>query len=295
MNDAEFVYFFEFCKRRNLDALTDVYPVSRWDARLQKKRTTFQASIDAYRKIAVRSGDYAGSKVEWCGDDGIWVDVWLKKEPPRAAKCTVYRKSSNIPTVRVVLYDEYVQKNKDGQPTDFWKRMPATMLAKCAEGLALRATFPEELGGIYTKEEMMQADNVEYIDISEAKQQKQALPAQSKQQTATPQYSPETLAKIDEFRSICWGEYWAKTDEWIKTKQPDEKTLIQKLEAGITKMQNDAVKAEGLAIMIANSDAPLAKLMATFDTNELELLDHPKLKPVLESRQNTPTNATDQS
>jgi hypothetical protein len=105
------------------------------------------------------------------------------------------------------------------------------------------------------------------------------------------QYSPETLAKIDEFKSLCWGEYWTKTDNWIKTSMPDEKTLVQKLKAGITKMQDDAVKAEGLAIMITNSDAPLAELMATFDVKERQLLDHPKLKPVIEARQ----NATNQS
>jgi hypothetical protein len=110
-------------------------------------------------------------------------------------------------------------------------------------------------------------------------------------QTADPQYSPEAIAKIEEFKSLCWGEYWAKTDEWIKTKNPDEKTLLQKLTAGITKMQDDAVQAESLALMITNSDTPIAELMATFDVKELELKEHPKLKPVIEARQ----NATNQS
>lgn len=100
------------------------------------------------------------------------------------------------------------------------------------------------------------------------------------------QYSPEALSKIKEFKSLCWGEYWTKIDNWIQTSKPDEKTLMQKLSGGITKMQDDAVKAEGLAIMITNSDAPIAELMATFDAKELELLEHPKLKPVIEARQN---------
>lgn len=151
------------------------------------------------------------------------------------------------------------------------------------KGKSLSEKLKTDLEDIFNREikalNQVSEDNPQTQSVIE-----QESPAQV--QTADPQYSSETLAKIDEFKSLCWGEYWAKTDEWIKAKQPDEKTLVKKLTDGIAKLQDDATKAESLALMITNSYAPIAELMATFDVKEQQLLDHPKLKPVIEARQN---------
>ena len=116
-------------------------------------RFTIQSSIDGLRIVALRSGNYGGqTPAEWCGEDGVWKDVWLDKNPPLAARVGVYYKDAQNPTYATAKWDSYAQTSP------IWRKMPDLMLAKCAEALALRKAFPNDLSGIYSDEEMAQAD-----------------------------------------------------------------------------------------------------------------------------------------
>ena len=123
---------------------------------------TIQTGIDGFRVIAQRTGRYAGQRGPlWCGDDGAWTDVWLRKVPPRAAKVEVLRKDFTEPLVGVALWDEYAQTfEKDGERRlmGLWATHPSVMIAKCAEAVALRRAFPEDLAGLYASEEMKAED-----------------------------------------------------------------------------------------------------------------------------------------
>jgi len=73
----------------------------------------------------------------------------------------VLRKGYREPRWAVALWREYRQTKRDGGVTRMWSDRPAGQLAKCAEALAWRAAFPHELGGVYTTDEMAQADRDE--------------------------------------------------------------------------------------------------------------------------------------
>jgi phage recombination protein Bet len=123
-------------------------------------RMSVQATIDGFRVVAERSGKYVGQDGPyWCGPDAKWLDVWLAEDAPAAAKIGVWKSGAKAPTYGVATFKEYAQRGKQGQLTGLWGKMPSNQLAKCAEALALRKAFPNELSGIYTTEEMAQADN----------------------------------------------------------------------------------------------------------------------------------------
>ena len=116
------------------------------------QKASIMISIDGARLMAARTGLYAGSSTVWCGDDGQWVDVWLSEKAPAASKVTVSRGGGEFSGI--ALWREY-GANAQGP---LWRSMPAHMLAKCSEMLALRKAFPAELSGLYSSDEMAQAD-----------------------------------------------------------------------------------------------------------------------------------------
>jgi phage recombination protein Bet len=160
-SDDELKLFIQVCQRTGLDPFArQIYAVVRNDKRSPTgKKMTIQTSIDGFRLIAQRSKEYAGQAGPfWCGSDGAWKDVWLTKDYPVAAKVGIYRKGFSEPIWGVALWSEFCQMYFD-KVSDMWKSLPTVMIAKCAESQGLRRAFPQELSGIYSEEEMAQADN----------------------------------------------------------------------------------------------------------------------------------------
>lgn len=151
-NDELKLFLYQ-CQRTGLDALSrQIYAIHRkakdsygnW-----VEKMTIQTSIDGFRVIAERSGDYGGQDEPVYGKD---------ENGELFCKVTVYRfrGTTRYPaSVGVAFWKEYVPK--EGQD-NMWKKMPHTMLAKVAEALALRKAYPQDLSGLYTTDEMQQAN-----------------------------------------------------------------------------------------------------------------------------------------
>lgn len=157
--DDELALFQYQCERTGLDPFSrQIYAIFRKSR--GEEQMTIQCAIDGFRLIAERTGKYIGQDGPfWCDEDGVWTDTWLKPGAPKAARVVVKKLLGGVvgETPAVAHLAEYMP-TYNGSPSGQWGQMPALMIGKCAEALALRKAFPAETSGIYTAEEMAQAD-----------------------------------------------------------------------------------------------------------------------------------------
>jgi phage recombination protein Bet len=161
---GEFDLFVSVCNLRRLNPFTkQIHPVVReeWNpnTRQREPKMVIQTGIDGFRVIAERTREFEGEgDYQWCGDDMVWRDVWLESTPPAAARATVYRKGRR-PTTMIARWGAYAPYKRDGELMSMWKQRGPEQLVKCASALAFRAAFPEDTSGLYSDDEMAQADN----------------------------------------------------------------------------------------------------------------------------------------
>lgn len=144
----------EVARLRGLNPITrQIHFVKRstWNAETRQREDVwaFQVSIDGLRAIAERTGMLEGSdEPETTADaDG----------QPLISRVRVWRSDRKRPSIGVARFSEYAQTTKDGALTKMWREKPFLMLEKCAEALALRKAFPEELSSFVEAAEMESA------------------------------------------------------------------------------------------------------------------------------------------
>jgi len=153
----DMLFFLNVAKKLSLDpTLRQIYPVYRWDSRMGRERMIIQTGIDGFRLVAQRSKQYGGQDDPAYKVEEVYDPISGENKKQLVATVTVYKmvEGERMPVTASARWHEYAQKKKDGHYMDMWANMPYNQLGKCAEALALRKAFPQDLSGIYISEEM---------------------------------------------------------------------------------------------------------------------------------------------
>lgn len=162
---------------------------------------------EVYIRRAENSGKLDGWSVDVKGKASDW---------SLSATITIYRKDWSHPFEHTVYYHECVSKNRDGNPTAIWNKMPVFMTKKVAIAQGFRLCFSEDLGGMpYTADEINVEDTTVEVLTSKPIQQ----PAV---QHPTPPTEPTENEKRKVFNYIQSNDFENATKEVniLKAKYP---------------------------------------------------------------------------
>jgi phage recombination protein Bet len=184
-SDDQFNIWLAECRNRGLvpvkDVVLQIRATKEWSSETRQKEFVKKAvhitTIQALRKLAERTGKYAGQlPSKWvylddAGNPSIESEIPLpdknKKSEPRipwAAKASVLRTGFAHPITVPARFEAYAQYFSNGDTQSLnstWANRGPEQLEKCAEALALRKAFPEELGGLYLNEELRDEETVQ--------------------------------------------------------------------------------------------------------------------------------------
>lgn len=134
LNDHEFKLFIEIVKSTRLNPFRREIWAIKAGGRLQ-----IMTGINGFFAIANSHPEYDGLECEVELDD---------KGLPAKAIARAHRKDRKFPAVGIAL----LRESRGSSPV--WNQQPSVMLAKVAKARALREAFPQEMGGLYTDDEM---------------------------------------------------------------------------------------------------------------------------------------------
>ena len=207
LNKQEFSLFAEHCKSTGLNPFKKEVWAIKANNRLQ-----LMTGINGYFTIANRHPEFDGYEEGFVGKDGQELPDTYQGSDYIGAWCRVHRKDRKIPAKGVAFKNEY-EKNYGN-----WKTMPKSMLLKCAESIALRKAFPQELNGTYTAEEMP----VEYSQTVEVVQPKpilQSLKTADQIAEEMPamqtQHSESDKLGFGKYKDLTWAEVNQDYLEWL--------------------------------------------------------------------------------
>lgn len=162
VTDQEVMMFITLCKYQHLNPfLREAYLV-----KYGSQPATIVTGKDTFLKRANRNERYRGKedgiiikgkdgKIEY--RNGTFHDA---DEKIVGGWAKIYIDGREQPEFSTVSFEEYAGRKKDGTLNSQWASKPATMIRKVAVVQALRESFPEDFGALYSPEEVGEASEV---------------------------------------------------------------------------------------------------------------------------------------
>ena len=198
----DFLFYLTTAKKLGLDpSLRQIYPVYRWDGKLGRERMIIQTGIDGLRLVAQRSQQYGGQDDATFKVEEVFNPINGETVKQLVATVTVYKivGDTRMPVTASARWHEYAQKakRKDGGEyyMGMWESMPYNQLGKCAEALALRKGFPQDLSGIYIPEELDKDRQIKGLDLPTPKAiaERKEAKEEAKKEPTEPAKAPEIV------------------------------------------------------------------------------------------------------
>lgn len=199
--DAEFALFVQQCKATGLNP----FKKEIWCIKT-KDQLQLMTGINGYYEIANRHPAFDGIETETIEEGGRLVK----------AVARVYRKDRSRPTTAEAHIAEY------GKNYGNWQKMPRLMLSKCAESMALRKSFPQELNGIYTDAEMPGEYTIESAAVAPSIEPRK-MPANER---IEPDLSPDAYklqAPKSQYKGVTLAEIHKTDANWIPVVLSDKR------------------------------------------------------------------------
>ena len=210
-NDSEFDLFLHVCKHTGLDPLKrQIFAFVFNAADANRRQLTLVTSIQGYRTIAERTGNYRPGPTEVAIDPDL-IDPYTNPKGISHAVATVYKHAHGEwhPISERVDWDEFapvieageggfewvatgevypeghknagkprMRKQPIGEVRPMldpakaqWRKMPRVMISKCAEAAALRRAWPDDLSQLYEESEV---DRSHTLDLTATELAEQA-------------------------------------------------------------------------------------------------------------------------
>lgn len=164
LNDHEFAMFMELCKATKLN------PFKReiWAIKTKSYTNSSGKQIEGQLQLMTGFNGYLAIANAHPQYDGMECEISRKEDGSiEWAEARVFRKDRNRPSSVRVYFKEFYKAGYRDKPSQ-WDKQPSVMIQKVAKSHALREAFTQELGGLYTQEEMgEEAPKVSFEEINQ--------------------------------------------------------------------------------------------------------------------------------